>query len=54
MNPKLARVKHEEDYIAFLQKRLNSVNFKNNVSKEEYEKTEAKLKKAKLVLKLLK
>jgi CRISPR/Cas system-associated endoribonuclease Cas2 len=48
------RIKHEETYIEFLTKRVNSSNFKANVSKEEFNKTEAKLKKAKLVLKLLK
>jgi hypothetical protein len=48
------RLKQEEDYIAFLEKRLASSNFKANVSKEEYEKTAQKLKKAKLVLKILK
>lgn len=50
----LARIKHEEAYIEFLTKRVNSPNFKANVSEQEFDKTEAKLKKAKLVLKLLK
>jgi len=47
------RIKHEEDYIKFLENRLRSANFKKNVSQEEYEKTEQKLKKAKLVLRVL-
>jgi hypothetical protein len=47
------RIKHEEEYITFLEKRLTSENFKRNVSEEEYEKTKEKLKKAKLVLKIL-
>ena len=38
--------KHHEEYIAFLEKRLASKNYKANVSSEEFEKT-------KLVLKLL-
>jgi len=54
MNEKEKRIKHEEDYISFLEKRLNSDNFKKNVSKEEFEKTQNKLKKSKLVLKILK
>ena len=42
-----------KDYIKFLEKRLSSKNYKKNISPEEYEKTEAKLKRAKLVLKVL-
>lgn len=53
MNTKENRIKQEEDYIAFLEKRLNSENYKKNVSGEEYTKTEQKLKKARLVLKIL-
>jgi hypothetical protein len=44
--------KQEEDYAAFLKKRLESSNYKNGVSKEEYEKTKAKYEKVKLKLKL--
>lgn len=40
-------------YEAFLRKRLESTNFKANVSKEEYDKTKAKHDKVKLVIKLL-
>jgi hypothetical protein len=47
------RLQHERDYVKFLENRLKSSNFKKNVSPEEYEKTEKKLKKAKLVLKML-
>jgi hypothetical protein len=54
MNTNQKRIKHEEDYINFLEKRLGSMNFKRNSSPEEIEKTEAKLKKAKLVLRVLK
>lgn len=53
MNDKQKRIKQEQDYIAFLEKRLNSENYKKNVSKEEYAKTQEKLKKAKLVLRIL-
>lgn len=51
---KKKEIDHEEKYIAFLTKRLESENYKNNVSKEEYEETKAKLKKAKFRLKILK
>ena len=44
--------KQDEDYAAFLKKRLDSQNYKNNVTKEEYEKTKAKYEKVKLKLKL--
>ncbi len=47
------RIKHSEDYIEFLKKRLTSENFKASVSKEEYEKTKAKLDKEKLILRML-
>lgn len=53
MKKKPSRLEQEKNYIAFLEKRLASKNFRNNVSKEEVGKTEQKLKKAKLVLKLL-
>jgi len=45
-------LKQHKDYITFLQKRLDSKNYKANVSEEEYKKTKDKLAKAKLVLKL--
>lgn len=45
-------LKKHQDYIAFLEKRLGSQNYKNNVSEEEYNKTKAKYDKAKLILKL--
>lgn len=48
------KIKHEEEYILFLEKRLQSKSFKTNVSIEEYTKTQYKLDKAKLILKILK
>jgi len=45
--------KQEEEYMAFLKKRLDSSNYKANSTKEEYEKTKAKYDKVKLKLKLL-
>lgn len=45
--------KEEEAYAIFLRKRLDSNNYKNSVSKEEYEKTKAKYDKVKLKLKLM-
>ena len=47
-------VKETEEYLIFLKKRLDSVNYKANVSEEEYKKTKEKYDKAKLRLKLLK
>lgn len=47
-------VKQEEEYIAFLKKRLDSDNYRANVTEEEYEKTKAKYEKAKLKLRILK
>lgn len=46
--------KEYKDYMSFLEKRLNSANYKANVSPEEYEKTKEKYKKEKLIQKLLK
>ena len=50
---KIDPVQAEEDYVAFLRKRLDSSNFKASVTKEEYEKTKRKYDKAKLKLKFL-
>lgn len=47
-------IKQEEDYVAFLKKRLESANYKKNVSKEEFEKTKSQYDKAKFRLKTLK
>ena len=54
MKSKKERIEHEEKYIAFLEKRVNSVNFKKNVSAVEFSETQEKLKKSKLILKILK
>ena len=48
------KIAHEEEYVAFLKKRLESDNFKANVTKEEYELTKKKFDKAKFKLKVLK
>jgi len=45
-------IERHKEFIVFLEKRVRSTNYKNNVSKEEYEKTVGKLKKARLKLKL--
>lgn len=50
----LTDIQIEENYVAFLKKRLDSENFKKNVSEEEYQKTKAKYDKAKLKLKFMK
>lgn len=47
------RIKQMQDYIEFLERRVNSKNYKANVTKEEYEKTVEKLKKERTKLKLL-
>jgi len=46
-------LKQEQEYLEFLKKRLDSKNYKANVSTEEYEKTKAKYDKVKLKLRLL-
>lgn len=51
---KAVLISEEEKYVAFLKKRLDSKNFKNNVTPEEYEKTKLKYDKAKLKLNFLK
>lgn len=40
-------------YKEFLEKRLNSKNYKANVSQDEYDKTKQKLDKVKLRIRLL-
>jgi len=47
-------IEREEQYVAFLKKRLASKNYKANVSEEEFEKTKRKYDKAKLKLKMMK
>ena len=49
---KKSQIDMDREYAAFLKKRLESSNYKNSVSKEEYEKTKAKYEKVKLKLKL--
>ena len=51
---KKSTLQKEEEYVAFLKKRLDSKNYKNNVSMEKYEKTKEKYEKAKLKLRFLK
>jgi len=53
MSTQTKRIQHEQDYIKFLETRLRSANFRKNSSPEEVEKTEQKLKKAKLMLRVL-
>ena len=45
--------KQYKSYLEFLETKLNSENYKANVTKEEYEETKAKYKKEKLIQKLL-
>nr|DAQ92103.1 MAG TPA: hypothetical protein [Caudoviricetes sp.] len=51
---KKQEIEHEEKYVVFLKTRIESKNFKSNVSEEEFEKTKQKYDKAKLRLRLLK
>jgi hypothetical protein len=46
-------VEETRQYVEFLKKRLESKNYKANVSAEEYQKTKEKYDKAKSRLKLL-
>jgi hypothetical protein len=48
------KLKHEEEYVEFLRKRVQSDNYKNNVPEDEFKKTKAKYDKAKLKLKMMK
>lgn len=51
---KKTELEKEQDYHDFLKKRLESKNYKANVSSEEYEETKKKFDKVKLRLRLLK
>ena len=48
----MTAIERHRDFIVFLEKRVQSKNYKGNVSEEEYDKTVGKLKKARLKLKL--
>jgi hypothetical protein len=54
MKKEIDKIAHEEKYVAFLKKQLESENFKTNVSPEEFQKTKGKYDKAKFKLKMLK
>lgn len=47
-------LKETTQYFEFLEKRINSENYKRNVSPEEFAKTKAKYEKTKFLLKTLK
>ena len=48
------KIAHEERYVEFLRKQVQSENYKNDVPKEEFDKTKLKYDKAKLKLRTLK
>ena len=48
------QIKQEEEYLEFLKKRINSENYKTNVTKDEFDKTKNKYEKAKFKLRILK
>lgn len=50
---KKSALQQETEYVSFLKKKLESKNYKANVSKEEYDKTKEKYEKAKLKLRFL-
>ena len=50
---KAEKIAHEKKYVQFLKTRIESENFKANVSEEEFNTTVAKYKKAKFKLKML-
>ena len=50
---KAEEIAAERNYVEFLKKRLDSKNYKNNVSDDEYNKTKQKYDKAKLKLRFL-
>ncbi len=50
---KKSPVQQEREYVEFLRKKLDSKNYKSNVSKEEYDKTKEKYEKAKFKLRNL-
>lgn len=50
---KQQKIDHEKKYVAFLKKRLDSQNYKANVTAEEYERTKEKYEKAKFLLRTL-
>ena len=54
MKKKVNKVEHEEKYVEFLRKRVQSVNFRQNVTKEEFDKTKKKYDNAKLKLRMMK
>lgn len=52
-NTNVNAVEHEKKYVEFLKNRIQSKNFRANVSSAELEETQYKYKKAKLKLKFL-
>lgn len=50
---KKTKKKIYKDYFEFLKTKIESSNYKNSASKEEFEKTKAKFEKEKLKRKLL-
>lgn len=48
-----AGLKHEQEYLEFLRKRITSPNFKANVSAEEFDATKKKYDKAKLKVNMM-
>ena len=51
---RLSELEQHEQYVEFLRVRVQSKNYKTNVSKEDFDKSMAKYDKAKLKLKFMK
>jgi hypothetical protein len=54
MSKKKVSAKDQENYLAFLKKRIESKHFKENVTQEEFDKTKAKYEKEKFKARILK
>ena len=53
LKTKQDQLKHEQDYVAFLKKRLESKHFQENASPDEIILTQKKYDKAKLKLRMM-
>jgi uncharacterized protein YPO0396 len=51
---KQEEIEHEQKYLEFLKKALDSENYKKNVSADKYQQTKEKYNKVKFRLKILK
>ena len=52
-NNKADDLKHEQEYVEFLRKTVQSLHYRSNVTEDEFKKTKFKYDKAKLKLKMM-